>query len=149
MRVFRGVRDGLQRVLAAERFAHMGLFEHRRAHERALNLLMQCLTPAQRAEFTDSRAFTVRGESGQRYRITYGDIANVEVLTRSGMVLRQLCAGPVDVPTPAVMLTQKLMLETQESEFLRIARGSERIAVDLRPIPELPHRFGRLFRTRR
>jgi hypothetical protein len=149
MRVFRGVRNGLQRMLAAERFAQMGLFEHRRAHERSLTLLVQCLTPAQRAEFAASRAFIVRGESGQRYRITYGDIANVEVLTRSGMVLRQLCAGPVDVPTPAVMLAQKLMLETQESEFLRIARGSERNAIALRPTPELPHRFGRLFRTRR
>lgn len=149
MRVLRGVRNGLQRMLAAERFAQLGLFEHRRAHERSLTLLLQCLTPAQRAEFAASRAFIVRGESGQRYRITYGDIANVEVLARSGMVLRQLCAGPVDIPTPAVMLAQKLMLETQESEFLRIARGSERNAITLRPAPELPHRFERFFSTRR
>ena len=143
--MFRGVRNGLQRMLAAE----LGLFERRRAHERSLTLLMQCLTPAQRAEFAASKAFVVRGESGQLYRITYGDIANVEVLARSGTVLRQLCAGPVEVPTPAVMLAQKLMLETQECEFLRIARGSERNAIALRPDPELPHRFGQFFRTRR
>jgi hypothetical protein len=28
-----------------------------------------------------------------------------------------------NLPIPAVMLAQKLMLETQESEFLRIAAG--------------------------
>ena len=111
MRAFRGARRGLQ-----------GLFDRRQAHERALSLLVRCLTPAQRAEFKASNAFRVRGESGQRYKITYGNTANVEVLSQSGAVLRQLCAGPLDVPTPALMLAQKLMLETEESEFLRIAR---------------------------
>jgi hypothetical protein len=129
MRVFRGVRTGLQRTLAAERFADMALFERRRAQERSLKLLVRCLTPAQRSEFAASSAFEVRGESGQRYRITYGDTANIEVLAQSGMVVRQLCAGPVDIPIPAVMLVQKLMLETQESEFLRIARVVRGIAL--------------------
>ena len=119
----RGVRSGFQRVLAAERFAEISLFERRRAHKRSLNLLVRCLTPAQRAQFAASSAFEVRAESGQRYRITYGNTANVEVLGQYGMVVRQLCAGPLDVPTPALMLAQKLMLETQESEFLRIARA--------------------------
>jgi hypothetical protein len=109
-------------MLAADRFTEIGFFERRRAHERSLNLLVRCLTPAQRAEFKASNAFNVRGESGQRYRITYGTTANVEVLSQSGAVLRQLCAGPLELPTPALMLAQKLMLETQESEFLRIAR---------------------------
>ena len=122
MRAFRGARGGLQRMLAAERFAEMGLFERRRAHERSLDLLVRCLTPAQRTEFKASRAFEVRGESGQRYRITYGSTANIEVLSQSGRVVRQLCAGPLEVPTPALMLAQKLMLETEEAEFLRIAR---------------------------
>ena len=122
MRAFRGARSGFRRMLAAESYAEMGFFERRRAHERSLNLLVRCLTPAQRAEFKASNAFKVRGESGQRYRITYGTTANVEVLSQSGRVVRQLCAGPLDVPTPALMLAQKLMLETEESAFLRIAR---------------------------
>lgn len=124
MRIFRGVGNGLQRLLAAEPFAAVSPFESYRAHERSLELLVRCLTPAQRAEFARSNAFKVRGKSGQRYRITYGKTANIEVLAESGVVVGQLCAGPVDVPTPAVMLAQKLMLETQESEFLRIARGT-------------------------
>jgi hypothetical protein len=122
VRALRGARSRLQRILAAERFAEIGFFERRRGHERSLNLLLRCLTPAQRAEFKASNAFKVRGESGQRYRITYGTTANVEVLSQSGAVLRQLCAGPLELPTPAVMLAQKLMLENREAEFLRIAR---------------------------
>lgn len=111
-------------MLAVEPFAEMGLSEDLRAHERALKLLVRCLTPAQRAEFARSNAFKVRGESGQQYKITYGTTGNIEVLSQSGMVARRLCAGPVDVPIPAVMLAQKLMLETRESEFLRIAAGA-------------------------
>jgi hypothetical protein len=121
MHVFRALRNGLERLLAAKHLPE-SQFESRQAHERSLNLLVKCLTPAQRAEFERSKAFEVRGESGQCYRITYAKSLNIEVLTPSGMVLRRMCAGPVDVPTPAVMLAQKLMLETQEAEFLRIAR---------------------------
>jgi hypothetical protein len=123
VRLFRGVRDGFQDLLAAEPFAEMGLSSEGRAHERSLNLLLRCLTPAQRADFARSNAFKVRGESGQQYRITYATTGNIEVLSQSGMVARRLCAGPVGVPIPAQMLAQKLMLETHESEFLRIAAG--------------------------
>jgi hypothetical protein len=122
MHLFRVLRNGLERVLAAERFPEIGPFECSRAQERSLDLLVRCLTAAQRAEFAHAHAFDVRGESGQHYRITYGKRANIEVVAPSGIVLRRLCAGPLDVPAPAVMLAQKLMLETQETEFLRIAR---------------------------
>ena len=92
-----------------------------RAHERSLELLLQCLTPEQRAEFKRSKAFRVRGPSGQQYRITYGNAGNVEALMPTGAVSRRLCAGPLELPVPSIMLAQKLMLETQEAEFLRIA----------------------------
>lgn len=115
------LRRGLERMLAARRLADAGPFYDHRAHARALALLMTSLTPAQRAEFERSNAFTVRGASGQRYRITFGSTANVEVLDPSDTVARRLCAGPVGVPVPAAMLAQKLMLETNESEFLEIA----------------------------
>ena len=117
MRVFRGVRDGLERTLAVEPFMEAGVFPDRRASERALDLLVQCLTPAQRTEFARSSTFKVRGQSGQQYRITYATTSNVEVIGPSGTVSRRLCA------IPAVMLAQKLMLETREAEFLRIAAG--------------------------
>ena len=93
----------------------------RGAEGRSLDLLMRCLTREQRAEFERFRTFTVRGKSGRLYRITYATTANVEVVMATGEVLSRLCAGPAGVPTPAVMLAQKLMLETAEQEFIRIA----------------------------
>lgn len=91
------------------------------AAERSADLLVSCLSAAQRAEFQRTRAFTVRGPSGRRYRIGFGTMANIEVLGKSGEVDYRLCAGPVELPTHAVMLAQKLMLESCEAEFLRIA----------------------------
>lgn len=120
-RLLRRVRDGIERVLALEHLGEAGLYENRRARERSRQLLLRCLNAAQRSEFERTRAFTVRGKSGQKYRITYGMTANVEVVLPSGGVCRRLCAGPVDVPVHALMLAQKLMLETQEAEFVRIA----------------------------
>ena len=110
------------------------LLPDRRASERSVDLLLKCLTPAQRTEFARSSTFKVRGESCQQYRITYGTTSNVEVLGPSGTVARRLCAIPAgDLPIPAVMLAQKLMLETQESEFLRIAaQGPGTYAVAMR-----------------
>ncbi len=120
--MFRALRRGLERVLAADPLMDGGFFADRRACERSLKLLEQCLSPAQRAEFARTSAFKVRGQSGQVYRITYGTISNVEVIGPSGAVCGRLCAAPAGtLPTPAVMLAQKLMLETREAEFLRIA----------------------------
>jgi hypothetical protein len=136
--VVRFFRDKLERYLAVGRFAEMGLFEDRRARERSLSLLVRCLTPAQRAEFQRTNTFTVRGRSGQRYRITYATTANVEALGPHGTVERRLCAGPMGVPIPSVMLAQKLMLENQESDFLRIAaRGT-----GTTPAPDFPQLSG-------
>lgn len=109
-------------MVSVRRFTEAGLFEDRRARQRSLDLLLKCLTPAQRAEFERTSAFKVRGsKSGQQYRITYATTANIEVIEPPGTVVRRLCAGPVGVPIPAVMLAQKLMLEADEPEFLRIA----------------------------
>ena len=109
-------------MLVAEPFPEAGRLPDRRACERALDLLVHYLTPAQRAEFARSSTFKVRGQSGRQYRITYGTTSNVEVLGPSGRVCQRVCALPAgDLPIPTVMLAQKLMLETREAEFLRIA----------------------------
>lgn len=118
--MFRYFRDRLEHMRTVRGLAEAGVIENPRARERAVGLLLRCLTPAQRAEFERTRSFKVRGRSGQQYRITYGATANVEVLER-GTVSRRLCAGPAGVPVAAAMLAQKLMLETDEAEFLCIA----------------------------
>jgi hypothetical protein len=117
----RHFRDGLERALAPRPRSRWDGFEDPRGHQRATELLIRHLTPAQRAEFKRTRSFVVHAKSGRQYRITYGTIANIDVLARNGRVEHRLCAGPRGVPTPDVLLAQKLMLETQESEFLRIA----------------------------
>src|SRR4051812_20959674 len=71
--------------------------------ERARQLLVACLTPAQRAEFMRRHSFTVLSRSGQRYRITFGTTANVEVLDERGQVMHRLCAAPSRLATCAVM----------------------------------------------
>ena len=121
-RVWRSIRRALSRALdARRRMAALDAGAQRAAAERSRELLLACLTPAQRLEFERSHAFSVQGESGRRYRIGFGTVANVEVLGSRGEVLYRLCAKPADLPTPAVMLAQKLMLETREAEFLKIA----------------------------
>lgn len=110
------------------RLAKFNLATQRQASERSRLLLLSCLNAAQRAEFERTRAFRVRGQSGQWYRIGYGTIANIEVLGERGELRARLCARPTELPTPAVMLAQKLMLETREAEFLRIAASQPVLA---------------------
>ena len=120
--VLRRARRMLRRVLAARRRqAESACCADQRAYRRARNLLRRCLSPAQREDFDRSRSFTVRGASGRLYRIGHALSVNVEVLGESGEAEYRLCAGPLGLPIPAVMLAQKLMLENQEMEFLRIA----------------------------
>ena len=120
--VLRSIRRALWRALdARRRLAGLDAGAQRAAAERSRELLLACLTPAQRLEFDRTHAFSVRGKSGSRYRIGFGTVANVEVLGSRGEVLYRLCAKPADLPTPAVMLSQKLMLETREADFLRVA----------------------------
>jgi hypothetical protein len=106
---------------AGQRRAQSRFGPQQHAVERSRKLLVACLSAAQRAEFERTLGFCVHGASGRRYRIGYSTTANVEVLGEDGEVLFRLCAGPNRLPTPSVLLAQKLMLEACEAEFLRIA----------------------------
>lgn len=51
-----------------------------------------------------------------------GAMNEFKVLGPNGRLCGRLCAAPAGrLPIPAVMLAQKLMLETREPEFLGIA----------------------------
>jgi hypothetical protein len=108
-------------AVAGQRRVQSRFRSQQHAVERSRALLLRCLSAAQRAEFERTLGFCVRGASGCRYRIGYSTTANVEVLGENGEVLFRLCAGPNRLPTPSVLLAQKLMLEACEAEFLRIA----------------------------
>ena len=93
----------------------------REATRRARELLVAHLSPVQCGEVERGRAFTVRGASGRLYRIGFGTVANIEALDEAGGAEYRLCACPRQVPVWSAMLAQKLMLESREAEFLRVA----------------------------
>lgn len=97
------------------------------ARDRALNLLLSHLTPEQRATFEAKKWFIVEGgRSKRQYRIHANDnvAANIEVLDLDGRrTLSRLCGhcNITKVPLGDHVLAQKIMLESDEDAFLRIA----------------------------
>lgn len=100
--------------------------ERRKAEARAKKLLLTCLTPEQRNDWEKEQAFRVISADGERiYQIKRGRCRNVQLLNPEGQVIRHYCAHPIeDVPDADTVLAQKLMLETCEQEFLRLANAS-------------------------
>lgn len=91
------------------------------AAARARALLMTNLSPAQRESLEKYRFFDIRIE-GKTYRIhqgTHGNVRQVE----NGREIVTFCAQPDGVPAEDAMLAQKLMLETDEAAFLRVANA--------------------------
>lgn len=95
--------------------------ERKEAEARAEALLVAALTAEQRAQKQRDGWFLVDCKSGKRYRIDRGTHGNVKELDDAGRVVATLCAQPDRVPAPDAHLAQKLMLETDEAAFLRVA----------------------------
>lgn len=93
------------------------------ADAKAKKLLLECVSPEQRATIEQHGYFDVTLPNGNVYRIKKGWSHNVQRVLPNGQVARgTLCAHPVDsVPNYDNMLAQKFMLETDEQAFLRIA----------------------------
>lgn len=92
------------------------------AQRRALDLLKQILTETQLAAFEKDECIPVDAPSGRKYLIKKGRSGNVFSI-KDGKPVERYCIHPSDseVPEADVMLAQKLMLEANEDEFLRIA----------------------------
>lgn len=91
------------------------------ANKRAEKLLVENLSLKQAAEYAKSKHIIVHGRHA-RYRIRQGRSMNIDVIDRSGLVTGRLCAYPSHtIPDCDTMLAQKLMLETDEDAFLRVA----------------------------
>jgi len=94
------------------------------AKQRADELLKAHLTPQQREEFEQHNQFHLL-IGDKKYRIRRGRSRNIQLVNEQGAVVKTLCAHPsVMVPDGDCLLAQKLMLETDEQEFLRIANHS-------------------------
>jgi hypothetical protein len=112
--------DRRQRALIAERDRNYAAVR-KAAAERAEKLLEACLTSGQRDQLKKNGWFVVHSKSGRAYQIRRGRARNiVEVNTR-----RTYCCHPIDnVPDADTMLAQKLMIESAEEDFLRLANVS-------------------------
>jgi hypothetical protein len=98
------------------------------ANRAAKRLLLDHLRAEQRAELEQHDYFHVVTADGQRrYRIRIGTHGNVRRVRGDGVEDRSYCIQPNGVPTYDAMLAQALMLETDETEFLRVA--NERVLV--------------------
>jgi hypothetical protein len=82
------------------------------------------LAPAQRESYEQHQHFDVISRDGQRrYRVTRGQ--RVKLINPEGRVIKQYCIHPrMDVPAEDTALAQKLMLESEEDRFLRVANAS-------------------------
>lgn len=104
------------------------LKEQAEAKERAHELLLSALSREQQEEYLKSNFFRVRivDKTGtiRTYRVDHGTHGNVRLIDEAGKILRRYCIQPNGVPTEDAMLAQKLLLETDEEAFLRIANAS-------------------------
>jgi hypothetical protein len=92
------------------------------AEQRALDLLREWLSPEQRTQFDRHGHFEVTGSCGNRYRIRYNRVVNIDELDQRGAHMASWCFGPEEaLPTGDVMLAQKIALETDEDATRAIA----------------------------
>jgi hypothetical protein len=96
------------------------------ARRRAQALLDENLSAEQRDSLAKARYFTVHSRDGKRqYRIQQGRAGNVFLVEGKNYV-RKFCIHPkLDCPDEDTMLSQKLLLEGDEQEFLRIANPTQ------------------------
>lgn len=93
--------------------------ERDEAIARARALLMSCLGPVQKRDYKRKGCFTVRSQSGKRFRLGKGLPKEVD---KQDKALASYCIHPIpSVPDGDRLLTEMLMLRYDEAEFLRIA----------------------------
>jgi len=93
------------------------------AEARGRRLLRRWLSQEQRAQFDAMNFFDVVGSStGKRYRIFYGQSANIREMDEAGNPKMGWCFVPKGYLVPGdVMLAQKIALETDELAALAVA----------------------------
>ncbi|MGH6715602.1 MAG: hypothetical protein ACREDC_05350 [Bradyrhizobium sp.] len=91
---------------------------------RSLWLLRRWLSLAQWAQFADTGYFEVVGcDTGRHYRVYAGAATNVCEVDERGRPKLGLCFMPLgELPIGDVMLSQKIALESAESDALAVAR---------------------------
>lgn len=97
--------------------------KHTAVKRRAEALLLSNLNAQQRDDLKNRGCFYLHTQSGKKYRIDRSTHGNVKLIDETGKILKGYCAQPNGVPTDDAILAQKLMLETDEPAFLRVANA--------------------------
>lgn len=107
----------------AEAFGIGGQVGTEDAHAKGLKLLDEWLSPAQRECLKTHNYFEVTGgTTGTRYRIRRGRQQNIDELDADGKKVALLCFLPEgQLVAGDCMLAQKIALESNETEALRVA----------------------------
>jgi len=94
------------------------------ASKRALRLLHEFTTPEQQAELEASQSIHVRAQNGDLFRIDARSHQNIYKIVE-GKPVAQYCIviEKSGLPVYDLMLAQKLLLETNLPEFLRVANS--------------------------
>jgi hypothetical protein len=97
--------------------------ELKRSKKRSKKLLLQHLDPGQRKQLRRKGYFDVSGSRGNVYRISASFPFNVRLAGEAKRSRVFFCMEAEDwaVPKWDIMLGQKLMIEANEGEFLKIA----------------------------
>jgi hypothetical protein len=116
-------RDPLPPVSALRGQDREELYRRRTAHLRAITLLKEWLSSAQREQYERTQHFDVLGSaSGRRYRIYHGTQFNIEEVDADGDAVAALCFVPEGrLAVGDVMLAQKIALKTNEPGALAVA----------------------------
>jgi hypothetical protein len=97
--------------------------EWKAAEDLAERLLMTLLTDEQRRCYEKDKTFYTQ-VNGKLFKFTFGTVANVHLI-EDGKVAERYCVHPSSwrnpCPTADVMAAQKLMLETNPEQFLKVA----------------------------
>ena len=118
-----GYRSETAQERAGRRRAEQESQKKRKAATKAAReLLRECLSPEQRLEHEERNRFHLVSSDGNRYRINCSrNQENVQKLSPAGKRIEVLCANACEVPLCDNALAQKLMLETDEQAFRRVA----------------------------
>lgn len=100
------------------------------AAQKARELLLAFLSPAERREFKKHKRITVTAKSGCRYRINdRGVVGNIDVLNGDEVSHRLCVHPPPHLPSGDILLAQLLHLrDGDEAALLRIANRHPRLA---------------------
>jgi len=119
------------RAMFADRIANREALELERQQEtealaKSRVLLEQFLTDDQQEELTMTGAFHVRGEDRRIYRVRKGYAHNVDLIENGEPTRRYCIISKESMPIYDQMLGQKLLLEKNVGEFLRLANFTDR-----------------------